>query len=91
MPKFVILGSCKYAPYITLLCPNPFNEELYIKEHEKAYVEACKHFYPAIKESDFVIVYAPTEIGKHTQQDINFARKHNKPVIIIDAKLLEKK
>jgi len=83
MPKIVILGSCRYSPYEVLLTPNPFDKELYVKDHEKAYEEACKRWYPAMDECDVVIVYAPDGIGEHTQRDIDYAKSKKKKVFII--------
>lgn len=83
MPKIVILGSCKYKPYVMLLAPNPFDEELYAKDHDKAYVQACEKFYPAIDKADFIIVYCPDGIGKHTQKDIKYAKKMKKKIVYV--------
>ena len=88
-PKFVILGSCRHEPYEILQMPNPFDRKLYVEDHEKAYEEACKRFYPAIDEADVVIVYAPNGVGEHTKQDIEYAKSRGKPVILIDKGALE--
>lgn len=84
MPKFVILGSCKYEPYEILALPNKLNPKLYREDHEKAYREACEVFYPAIEKADIVIVYAPDGIGDHTKQDMEYAKKHGKQIVIIE-------
>jgi len=81
--KIVIIGSCKYAPYDILITPNPLNEELYNKDHERAYDEACKVFYPKIDEADEVWIYAPDGLGEHTLKDYEYARKMNKKVRFI--------
>jgi len=85
--KIVILGSCKHAPYELIQAPNPLDLDLYVTDHEKAYREACKIYYPKIKEADIVLVYAPNGvIGKHTWRDLTFAIKQNKHVTIINVK-----
>lgn len=83
MPKFVVLGSCRYEPYEVLAMPNKLDAELYEIDHEKAYEEACEVFFPAIRQSDFVIVYAPNGIGKHTRRDMDYAKKCGKPIIVV--------
>ena len=83
MPKIVIVGSCKHAPYIVIQAPNPFNWELYKADHEKAYEEACKINYPKIQEADEVWVYAPNGIGEHTRRDIEFAQSQGKNVLVL--------
>lgn len=83
MPQIVILGSCKHEPYVVLISPHKLDAELYQADHEAAYVEATKKFYPLIEECDEVWVYAPNGIGGHTQQDIDFAKKQGKPVLIL--------
>ncbi len=82
MPKIVILGPCKHAPYEILLTPNPFDKKLYVEDHEKAYGEACKRFYPAIEQADFILVYAPNGIGEHTQKDIDYAKSKGKHIVV---------
>ena len=90
MPKIVILGSCKYEPYEILMTPNPFDRELYVKDHEKAYEEATKRFYPAIEKADCILVYCPDgNIGKHTMKDIEYAQKLGKDIVLFpSAKLI---
>jgi len=58
--------------------PNKLDAELYEKDHEKAYSEATKVFYPAIDEADEVWVYAPNGIGEHTKRDIQYAQERGK-------------
>jgi hypothetical protein len=80
MPKFVVLGSCRHEPYEVLIMPNRLNNEP--EDPEKAYVEACKKFYPAMDKADIIIVYNPDYIvGEHTQKDIDYARSKGKKVI----------
>jgi len=83
MPKFVILGSCKHEPYAVLAMPNRLDPELYERDHEKAYEEACKLFHPAIDNADIVIVYAPEGMGDHTRKDMKYALKKSKRVVVI--------
>lgn len=83
MPKVVIVGSCKYAPYNIIQAPNPFDWKLYKEDHEKAYEKACEIYYPKIRESDEVWIYAPNGIGEHTQRDIDYALSQNKKVLIL--------
>lgn len=80
MPKIVILGSCKYEPYEILAVPNKIKGAW---NTEKGYQKAAKIFYPAIEQSDIVIVYAPEEIGEHTQRDMEYAKSQGKPVFIV--------
>ena len=77
MPKIVILGSCRFEPYEILAVPNKIPNAW---NTEEGYQTACKVFYPAIEESDLILVYAPDGIGEHTQRDIDYARKMGKTV-----------
>ena len=83
MPKIVILGSCSFQPYIVLALPNKLNPELYAKDHEAAYKEACEVFYPAIDECDEVWIYAPEGLGEHTLRDLEYARKKGKKIFVL--------
>lgn len=83
MPSFVILGSCKHEPYEILAMPNILDKELYANDHEKAYDEACKVFYPAMDIADVVLVWAPDGVGEHTQKDIDYAVKQGKKVVYL--------
>ena len=83
MPKMVILGSCKHEPYVVLAMPNKLNPKMYNENHKKAYEHACKYFYPAIDNTDIIIVYCPDGIGKHTQKDINYAKSKNKKIVYV--------
>jgi hypothetical protein len=84
MPKIVVIGSCKYSPYEILIVPNTLDTKLYVEDHEKAYEEACKKFYPAIDKADEVWVYVPNGIiGEHTQRDIDYAQSKRKTIRII--------
>ena len=78
MPKIVVVGSCKHAPYNIIQVPNPFDWKLYNEDHEKAYEKACEIYYPKIQECDEVWVYAPDGIGHHTKRDIDYAKKNGK-------------
>ena len=82
MPKIVILGSCRHEPYEVLAVPlkNKFWNT------DKGYKLAIERFYPAIDKADFIIVYCPNGIGKHTQFDINYAKKQHKQVIYVKKK-----
>lgn len=90
MPKFVILGSCRFEPYEVLAVPNKLDSELYEADHERAYEKACEVFYPAIDESDIVIVYAPEGVGEHTRADMEYALKKGKPVYFLRKLYCEK-
>ena len=79
----MILGSCSYQPYIILALPNKLNPELYEKDHEAAYEEACEVFYPAIDECDEVWIYAPEGLGKHTLRDLEYAGKKGKKIFVL--------
>jgi len=84
MPKFVIVGSCRFEPYIVVAMPRKLTNT----EHttEKGYTEACKIFYPAIDslgETDGVIVWAPDGIGEHTKRDIRYAQNKGKKVYLL--------
>jgi len=86
MPKFVIIGSCECEPYTMLAMPNKLNPELYLSDHEKAYEEACKYFYPAIDNADFVLVYAPRgphNLGLHTKRDVEYALIKGKRIVYV--------
>ena len=83
MPSFVIIGSCKNQPYTVLAMPNKLDEDLYEKDHEMAYVEACRYFYPAIDHADFVIVWAPDGIGEHSARDMEYAIFKEKPIVVL--------
>lgn len=88
MPKIVIVGSCRFAPYEVLIVPNPWNnhvKKLLTVNHEQAARLAEKRFHPAIDKCDEVWVYAPDGIGKHTQRDIDYARKNGKKILLLDA------
>lgn len=80
MLKIVILGSCRFEPYIILAVPKKVRGKW---NTEEGYKIATRKFYPAIKKSDIVLVYAPDGIGKHTQRDIDFALAQRKRVIVI--------
>ena len=83
MPKIVVIGSCKYEPYVVLIVPNKLNPKLYEKNHEKAFEEASKVFQPKIEECDEVWVYAPDGIGKHTLTDLIYAQRLGKKVRVL--------
>lgn len=77
MPKIVILGSSRFAPYVLLAVPDRIiggsNDDL-------GYEIASQTFYPAIDEADLIILYAPDGIGEHTQRDLDYARRKGKTV-----------
>jgi len=81
MPKIVILGSCRFEPYEILAKPKKLTNTPHTTE--KGYEMACKIFYPAIEESDLIIVYAPDGIGEHTQRDIDYALKKGKKIFCL--------
>lgn len=84
MPRFVVLGSCKHEPYEILFLPNKLDPTLYREEHEKAYEDAKKVVYPAIKNADVIIIYVPNGIiGDHTQRDLRFAISKKKKIVFI--------
>ena len=88
MVKITILGSCRFSPYVVLAAPDPLNPKYTVENHHEfntdaEYVNACKKFYPAIDESDIIIVWAPDGVGDHTTQDIEYADKQGKRVILI--------
>lgn len=84
MPKIVIVGSCRHEPYEILMMPNKLDGKLYDEDHEEAYFQACKRFYPAIAEADIVIAYVPDGIGEHTRRDLKHADSLNKRIILIE-------
>lgn len=78
MPKIVIVGSCKFAPYSILAVPDPIPN---LHNTEEGYKMASKKFYPVIRKCDCCLVYAPDrKIGEHTQRDIDYARSQGKKV-----------
>ena len=84
MPKFVVLGSCKYEPYEMVFMPNKIDPTLYREQHEQAYEEACKITLPAIKQADIIIVYVPDGIvGEHTLRDLTYAIAQKKKIVIV--------
>lgn len=80
MVKIVILGSCKHEPYEILAVPNKIPKAW---NTEKGYKIAAQKFYPAIKQTDIVIVYAPNGIGEHMKRDIAFAIEQGKPIFVV--------
>jgi len=84
MPKIVILGSCRHQPYEILAMPNKLDADLYAKDHQAAYIDACAVFYPAIKAADIVLVYNPDGVvGEHTQADIIEAERQGKRIVYL--------
>ena len=80
MVRIVILGSCRFSPYIVLAAPNPLSNAF---NTEEGYLRAARLFYPAIDEADIVIVYAPDGIGEHTARDMAYAESQGKRIVII--------
>jgi len=83
MPKIMVLGSCKLGPYEIIFVPNKLDPELYERDHELAYIEACKKVYPAIVDADEIWVYAPNGIGEHTRRDLAYAESLLKKIRFI--------
>lgn len=77
MTKFVLLGSCRFDPYEMLAVPNKIPGAW---NTEEGYKIAAQKFYPAMDEADVIVVFAPDGIGRHTQMDIDYARKIGKIV-----------
>jgi len=77
MTKFVLLGSCRFEPYEILAVPNKIPGAW---NTDEGYRIAAQKFHPAMEEADMIIVFAPDGIGKHTQMDIDYARKIGKVV-----------
>ena len=82
MTKIVILGSCRFSPYIFLAVPEPIPG---LHNTEEGYQTASKKFYPAINEADEIWVYAPDGIGEHTGRDLEYALSKKKIIRIINA------
>lgn len=80
MTKFVILGSCRFAPYEFLAVPNPIPGAW---NTEEGYKKASEIFYPAIAQADAVLVYAPDGIGEHTARDILEAVNQKKEIFLV--------
>lgn len=80
MPKFVILGSCRFEPYEVLAVPSKIPGAW---NTEAGYEIAFQRFGPAIEEADIVIVYAPDGIGEHTNRDLAYAKSLGKRIHII--------
>ena len=84
MPKFVILGSCRFEPYEVLAMPNRITGGT---NDDAGYQKACKIFYPAIDEADVVLVYTPDgKMGEHTARDVEYARKRGKKLLFFIGK-----
>ena len=88
MPKIVILGSCRFEPYIILAVPNKIPNAW---NTDEGYEIASKIFYPAMDEADLIIVFAPDGIGEHTQKDIDYAEKKGKKIVVLTEKMLKNK
>ena len=80
MTKFVILGSCRFEPYEILAVPDRIEGGT---NDDAGYKKASTIFYPAMKQADVIIVYAPDGIGEHTQKDIDFAQSIGKQVFFL--------
>lgn len=80
MPKIVILGSCRFAPYEVLAAPKKVPN---MWNTEEGYTKAAEVFYPAIASADAVLVYAPDGIGEHTARDILEACRQKKEVFLV--------
>jgi len=80
MPKIVVLGSCRFEPYVILAVPNKIRNAW---NTEKGYKIASQKFYPAIENADEVWVYAPDGIGEHTRRDIDYAKAKGKKILIL--------
>jgi hypothetical protein len=80
VPKIVVLGSCRFAPYTILAVPDPIPGA---HNTEAGYEIAAAKFYPAIGECDEVWVNAPDGIGEHTGRDILYALGRGKPVFFV--------
>ena len=78
MTKFVMLGSCRFEPYEILAVPEKLTDTPHTTE--EGYQMATEKFFPAMDNADVIIVFAPDGIGKHTQLDIDYARKIGKKV-----------
>lgn len=83
-PKIVVVGSCKFEPYIILVVPaKVVKNGKNLWNTEEGYKEAFKKFKNAIDECDEVWIYAPDGIGEHTQRDIDYAKSIGKKVRIL--------
>jgi len=87
MPKIVILGSCKFEPYVILAVPNKIPGAW---NTEEGYKIASQKFYPAIEKADCVLVYCPEgKIGEHIMRDIQYAMKLGKDVTLFPSPKLK--
>ncbi len=87
MVNITILGSCRFSPYNILAKPDPLNPAYTVSRHhdfntDEEYENAKKIFFPAIEDSDVVLVFAPDGIGEHTQRDLDHTIKKKIPYII---------
>jgi hypothetical protein len=80
LPKIVILGSCRFAPYEVLAVPEKIPGAW---NTEAGYQMAFRRFGPAIRQADIVVVYAPDGIGVHTNRDLEYAKSLGKRIHII--------
>lgn len=78
--KIVVLGSCRFEPYIFLAVPNKIPNAW---NTEEGYKLASAKFYPAIDVCDEVWLYAPDGIGEHTKRDLEYACKQGKKILIL--------
>ena len=82
MPKIVILGSCRYEPYIILFAPNKVTPpELY--NTEEGYKKISRLIYAAIDNADEIWVYIPDGIGEHTTRDLEYAKSKGKIIRVL--------
>ena len=80
--KIVILGSCKYEPYLILAVPEKIPGKW---NTEEGYIISTEKFYPAINQADEIWVYAPDGVGEHTQRDVDYAKSKKKVIRFIDS------
>lgn len=80
MTKFVILGSCRFEPYMILAVPNKIPGAW---NTDRGYEVAAKKFWPAMRDADVIIVYAPDGVGEHTRKDIDYAKSIGKRVFFL--------
>lgn len=80
MTKIVILGSCRFEPYEVIAKPEKVEGKW---NTEEGYQKATEKFYPAMQESDLILVYAPDGIGEHTKRDIDYANSIGKKVHVL--------
>ena len=83
MPKIVIVGSTRFEPYTLLIAPHKLPNYSNDERSYQAAFQIDGGYKQSIEACDLVIIYAPDGIGEHTQKDIDYAHRCEKPVYVL--------